>query len=115
MTGLVAPPAAACERVTIRRVPPVTYVLVAEIPPEGVAAFAEYETAVLPLLDTYGGRLERRLRSPDGCFETHVLTFPHEAALAAYRGDARRDALAPLLRRSAAATQLHQVEDVWEP
>ena len=91
---------------------PVTYVLVANIPPDGVAVFAEYEAAVLPLLADYGGRLERRLRSLDGCFETHVLTFPDAAALAAYRGDARRDRLAPLMVRSGAVVQLHQVEDV---
>lgn len=86
--------------------------LVANIPAEGVAAFAEYEAAVLPLLGDYGGRLERRLRSLDGCFETHVLTFPNTAALTAYRGDARRDALSPLVLRSGAVVQLHQVDDI---
>ena len=88
-----------------------TYVLIARVPPEGVAAFAEYEAAVLPLLVDHGARLERRLRAADGRLEVHVLAFPDEGALAAYRDDPRRAALAPLLARSGARTELHEMSD----
>jgi hypothetical protein len=48
---------------------PVTFVLIARIPPEGVEAFRAYEDAVLPLLPEFNGSLERRLRNPDGTIE----------------------------------------------
>lgn len=44
----------------------VRYVLIADVPADGVDAFREYENAVLPLLGEHGSRLERRLRSADG-------------------------------------------------
>ena len=45
---------------------PVTFVLIFRIPTEGVEDFRAYEEAVLPLLPEFNGRLERRLRNPDG-------------------------------------------------
>lgn len=89
-----------------------TYVLIARIPPHGISHFIEYESAVLPLLAEHEGTLERRLRSADGCLEVHVLRFATTEALAAYRSDPRRAALAPALERSGATTELHRVTDV---
>ena len=90
----------------------VTYVLIAHIPPAGVADFAAYESSVLSLLPRYGATLERRLRAFDGCLEVHVLRFPDAQALQAFRNDPRRSALMPLLERSGARTELHAVVDV---
>jgi hypothetical protein len=91
-----------------------TYVLIAEVPASGVESFGRYEDAVLPLLADHGGRLERRLRSPDGRREIHVLWFPHPQALDAFRGDPRRLRLARLLDASGAQAELLAVEDVTE-
>lgn len=94
------------------RTPGVTYLLVARLPVGGVGAFDAYEAAVLPLLERHGGRLERRLRSVDGRLEAHVVSFPDEAASAAYRNDPRRRAAAPLLEASGAQVELFAVGDV---
>ncbi|WP_222441142.1 hypothetical protein [Streptomyces qinzhouensis] len=67
---------------------------------------------MLPLLAEYGGRLERRLRTPDDQVEAHLITFPSSADLAAYRADSRRSAAAPLLESSGAAVELLPVRDV---
>lgn len=91
---------------------PLLLALVARVPPEGVADFQAYEAAVLPLLADHGGALERRLRKTDGTVEIHLVAFPSEAALAAFRADPRRAALAPLVERSDAVFELLQVEDV---
>jgi hypothetical protein len=93
-------------------VPARTYLLIARVPAAGRDAFARYEAAVLPLLADHGARLERRLRSADGAVEAHVLRFPGDAALEAYRADPRRAEAAPLLERSGAVTELHAVTDV---
>ena len=80
----------------------VTVVLIARIPPEGVADFRAYEAAVLPLLPEYNGRLERRLRNQDGTVEMHIVSFASEADLQNYRNDPRRTAQASLLKKSSA-------------
>jgi hypothetical protein len=90
----------------------VTYVLIADVPADGLAAFQEYENAVLPLLGEHGGRLERRLRSANGRREIHLLWFPHPQALDAYRADPRRERLTPLMETSRAHTELLAVVDV---
>jgi hypothetical protein len=90
----------------------VTYVLLARIPPAGIAAFRRYEDAVLPLLADHGGRLERRLRSEAGDVEVHVLAFAESDGLERYRGDPRRAAHAHLLEASGARTELLELGDV---
>ena len=87
--------------------PAVRYLLVARIPPHGVADFLEYEESVLALLPEHGAELEHRFRSSDGCLEVHVLRFPAAEALTSYRSDPRRIALAAVLERSGACTELH--------
>ncbi len=69
-----------------------TLVLVADVPEGGVAAFQAFEDAVLPLLARHGGRLERRLRTDDARTEVHVVSFPDDAGLRAYRADPDRPA-----------------------
>ena len=72
-------------------------VVVLDVPPEAVTVFRRYEDAVLPLLRRYDGRLERRLRTPDGATEVHLLSFPSAAAWDAYRADPERLDHRPLL------------------
>src|SRR3984885_12274642 len=83
----------------------VTTVLVARIPPEGIADFRAYEDAVLPLLPEYNGCLERRLRNQDGTVEMHIVSFASEADFQNYRNDPRRIAQASMLKKSSAALE----------
>jgi antibiotic biosynthesis monooxygenase (ABM) superfamily enzyme len=87
--------------VTDHQTNPVTVVLIARIPAEGIADFRAYEAAVLPLLPEYNGRLERRLRNQDGTVEMHI-SFASEADFQNYRNDPRRTAQASLLKKSSA-------------
>jgi antibiotic biosynthesis monooxygenase (ABM) superfamily enzyme len=80
----------------------VTTVLIARIPPDGIADFRAYEDAVLPLLPEFNGRLERRLRNQDGTVEMHIVSFASEADRQNYRNDPRRTAQASLLKKSSA-------------
>lgn len=82
------------------------YCLIARVPAAGIDAFARYEAAVLPLLAEHGAALERRMRTADGTTEIHIVRFPDEAALAAYRADPRRAAAQPELVASGAAIEL---------
>jgi antibiotic biosynthesis monooxygenase (ABM) superfamily enzyme len=84
---------------------PVTTVLIARIPLEGIADFRAYEDAVLPLLPEFNGRLERRLRNQDGTVEMHIVSFASEADFQNYRNDPRRMAQAALLKKSSAMVE----------
>jgi hypothetical protein len=90
----------------------VTFVLIARIPAEGIEDFRAYEDDVLPLLSEFNGRLERRLRSPDGTAEVHVVSFASDADFQNYRNDPRRMAHAWLLERSSAKLELLPMADV---
>jgi hypothetical protein len=57
------------------------------VPAEAVPDLQRYERAVLPLLQRHAGRLERRLRTPDGTTEVHVLSFASEDAYRGYLAD----------------------------
>jgi hypothetical protein len=83
----------------------VTRVLIARIPPEGIADFRAYEAAVLPLLPEFNGRLERRLRNQDGTIEMHIVSFASEADFQNYRNDPRRTAQASVLKKSSAMVE----------
>ena len=91
---------------------PVTFVLIVRIPSEGIADFRAYEDAVLPLLPEFNGRLERRLRNPEGTIEMHIVSFASDADFQNYRNDPRRAAHAWLLERSAAKLELIPIADV---
>ena len=86
--------------------------LLARVPAPGVADFQRYESCVLPLLAEHRGKLERRLRNADGTVELHIVSFESREALQLFRADSRREAAAPLLQRSGAAIELHEMTDV---
>jgi hypothetical protein len=88
----------------------VTFV-VARIPRAGIERFQRYEDAVPPLIVEHGGRLERRLRSPAGDVEVHVLSFAEPESLDAYLDDPRRAAHRALLADSGAELELLEVDD----
>jgi hypothetical protein len=90
----------------------VTYVLIARVPDAGIATFQRYEDAVLPLLAEHGGHLARRLRSPAGDVEVHLVEFAGPGGLAAYRADPRRARHAALLEASGATMELLALADV---
>ena len=90
----------------------ITVLVVAHMPSGGVADFARYEDAVLPLLRDHGGELQRRLRSEDGTTEVHLVGFPSADAYVAYRADPRREEHAHLLAASGARVTLHELRDV---
>jgi hypothetical protein len=81
-------------------------VLIVRIPAEGIEDFQAYENAVLPLLPEFNGRLERRLRNPDGTVEMHIISFASDADFQKYRNDPRRTAQAWLLENSSAKLEL---------
>jgi hypothetical protein len=91
-----------------------TFVLVARLPVDGVASFQGYENAVLPLLGECDGRLERRLRNPDGTIEAHLVSFDSEQSFQRFRADPRRAAFAHLMERSSAAIEIVAVADVGQ-
>jgi hypothetical protein len=91
---------------------PVTFVLIARIPADGVDSFRAYEDAVLPLLPEFNGCLERRLRNPDGTIEMHIVSFASDADFQNYRNDPRRTAQARLLEKSAAKLELLPMTNV---
>jgi hypothetical protein len=90
----------------------VTFVLIVRIPAEGIEDFRAYEDAVLPLLPEFNGRLERRLRNPDGTIEMHIISFASDADLQNYRNDSRRTAQAWLLEKSSAKLELLPMANV---
>ena len=92
---------------------PVMFVLIVRIPAEGIEDFRAYEDAVLPLLPEFGGRLERRLRNPDGTVEMHIVSFPSDADFQNYRNDPRRTAHAWLLERSRATRESLPMANVF--
>ena len=55
--------------------------LVVDLADDAVAPFDAYERRVLPLLARHGGRLDRRLRTADGCTEIHLLSFADRAGI----------------------------------
>jgi hypothetical protein len=91
---------------------PLTFALIVRIPAEGITDFRAYEDAVLPLLPEYNGRLERRLRNPDGTIEMHIISFGSDADFQNYRNDPRRTAQARLLEKSSAKSELLPMANV---
>ena len=90
----------------------VTFVVVARIPRAGIERFQRYEDAVLPLIVEHGGRVERRLRSPAGDVEVHVLSFAAAESLDSYLDDPRRAAHRELLAASGVELELLEVDDI---
>ena len=97
---------------TAHQTNPVTFVLIFRIPTEGVEDFRAYEEAVLPLLPEFNGRLERRLRNPDGTVEVHIVSFASDVDFLNYRKDPRRLAHAWLLEKSSTKLELLPMANV---
>jgi hypothetical protein len=89
-------------------------VMLADIPEDGISAFQQYESLVLPILDEHGGRLERRFRTPDGRVEVHIVSFDDRAGLDSYMADpdrtTHRELLAGVDVRQR-ALEVHEVRD----
>ena len=89
-----------------------TFLLIARIPLDGIAAFRAFEDQVVPSLADQGGRLGRRVRNDDGTVEVHIVHFPSAVAYENYRSDPRRAAAGHLLDTSSAKIELISVSDV---
>ena len=89
-----------------------TSVLIARVPPDGIASYQAYEAAVLPLLSEFGGLLERRLRNPDGTIEVHIVSFDSDQNRQRFRSDPRRASFAHLFEASAASNEVFAMTDV---
>lgn len=74
-----------------------------------IGLFEEYESQALPLLENHGAQLLERLRSMDGKLEVHLLHFPSERALDAFRADPARARLQELWPRCGASISLTEV------
>ena len=87
---------------------------------EGVAAAAleSFEARVAKIQARYGGRIERAIRTspsaavPSAPFEVHVVSFPDDASLAAYRADPEIRALAEQRASLIARTEIVEGVDV---
>jgi uncharacterized protein (DUF1330 family) len=67
--------------------------------PDRIEVYRDYERMAAKIMERHGGRIERAIAldpDPEDAFyrETHVVSFPDEAALAAYRNDPEFKALA---------------------
>jgi len=89
-----------------------TFVLIARVPPDGIASYQAYEAAVLPLLSEFGGSLERRLRNSDGTIEVHIVSFDSDQNRQRFRSDPRRASFAHLFEASAASNEVFAMTDV---
>ncbi|HET8696048.1 MAG TPA: hypothetical protein VFO94_01105 [Gammaproteobacteria bacterium] len=84
----------------------------------GVAAAAleAFERRVAKIQARHGGRIERAIRTGDASasapFEVHVVSFPDDASLAAYRADPEIRALAELRASLIARTEIVEGVDV---
>ena len=90
----------------------VTFVLLVDLPDGAAAAFERYGSLVLPLLPRHGGRLERRMRTPDARSEVHVVSFADRAGYESYRADPERQEHAEVLAGIEVAQRLLEVGDV---
>ncbi|GHJ47968.1 hypothetical protein Cs7R123_53100 [Catellatospora sp. TT07R-123] len=87
-------------------------VAVVEMAPGHVDAGREYEDAVLAVLHSYGGTVERRLYSTDGgATEVQLIRFTSRAGYEAALADPDRLALRAQLGAAAPTTRVIEVHD----
>ena len=83
---------------------------------EAAESFRSFEATAARVMRVYGGTTERIVRAPDtgaGTFrEVHVVTFPDEAALAAYRADPSMAEASTLREASVVDTEILTGSDV---
>lgn len=89
-----------------------TLLMVADIAPDDVEAFADYESVALRVMGDYSGVLERRLRSSDGTVEAHIVSFPDESTVRAFTADPRRAAARKALEGRDVVQRVETVGDV---
>lgn len=81
--------------------------------------FEEFELKAEQIMHRYGGAIERRIRCDDSedanqPYEVHVVTFPDQKSLEAYREDPHLKALAQLRAQAIHRTVVWQGHDlVW--
>jgi uncharacterized protein (DUF1330 family) len=78
---------------------------------EQLEAFRSFETQAAAVVARHGGAIERTVvvRAPPAAellTEVHLVSFPDEAAFAAYRQDPALQALAPLRERAIVKTEI---------
>ena len=88
-----------------------TLVVILTLRDGALEAFRAFETKAAAVMAKHGGSIERSIViSPPNVGgamrEVHVVTFPSEAAFAAYRADEATKALAPLRERVIASTEI---------
>ena len=93
-----------------------TLVAILTVRKSAMETFRTFETRAAAVMAAHGGRIERTVVvNGDGASdlfkEVHVVTFPSEAALAAYRGDERLRELARLRAEAIVHTELLVGED----
>ena len=86
--------------------------MVADIRGGAEAGFQAYESAVLPLLQRHGGRLERRLRTDDALTEAHIVSFASREGFQSYLADEERQSHKGLLDDLDVAQRVLLVHDV---
>ena len=68
--------------------------------------FQQYEHEAAVAMQRYGGEILEVGEGRDGASERHLVSFPDEAAFAAYRDSAEASANAPLRAKCIARTEL---------
>lgn len=91
---------------------PLKIVVLIDLSAADLDLFEAYEAAVLPLVPEHGGSLDARVRSLDGTFEFHLLSFPSPGAFDRFRADPRRERLESERSRCMAAFDVRIVTDV---
>ena len=89
-----------------------TLVVTLTVRNEAVKTFREFERRAARVMVKYGGMIERTVVIPprnasDFLKEVHIVTFPDEQALQAYREDEESKTIAPLREASIVKT------DIW--
>lgn len=99
-----------------------TLVVILTVRDGALATFRAFETKAAAVMARYGGAIERAVVIPpraagEALREVHVVTFPDERALLAYREDPELKAAAGLREASILATEILVGEDgpAYEP
>lgn len=87
-------------------------VAVVRMSAEDVDGGVRYEDLVLDLLPSAGGRVERRLRTPDGLTEIQELWFPSREAMESVMVHPARLAARGALGEAAPVTEVYEVAPV---
>jgi hypothetical protein len=93
-----------------------TLVAILTVRRDALDGFRAFERHAASVMARHGGRIERTVvvsppGTPDLIKEVHIVTFPDERALAAYRADPRRGELAHLRDESVVHTEILAGED----